>query len=152
MNGAYSIRDRIEWVVSNNLWARLVVATSFCSSKWFCLRSIDPSIVTQTKADAGQTADGQPERTWAWHDKLGTKWSSLTTASERCLCYRGQDRVSCVKPRMSTLGSHKYKQMLDKLLMASRRELVFDMTGVNTKRPRTKKQVGNIVAMHWLSH
>ena len=49
---------------------------------------------------------------------------------------------------MSTLGSHKYKQMLDKLLMASRRQLVIDMTGVKTKRPRTRKQIGNIVAMH----
>ena len=53
---------------------------------------------------------------------------------------------------MSTLGSHKYKQMLDKLLMASQRELVFDMTGVKTKRPRTRKQVGNIVVMYSLSH
>ena len=53
---------------------------------------------------------------------------------------------------MSTLGNHKYKQMLDKLLMVNQRELGFDMTGMKTKRPRTRKQAGNIVVMYSLSH
>ena len=52
---------------------------------------------------------------------------------------------------MSTLGNHKHKQMLDKLLMVNQRELEFDMTGMKTKRPRTRKQVGNIVVMYSLS-
>ena len=53
---------------------------------------------------------------------------------------------------MSTLGSPKLKQVLDKVLMASQRELVFDLTGVKTKRPRTRKQDGNIVVVYSLSH
>ena len=53
---------------------------------------------------------------------------------------------------MNTLGNPKHKQMLDKVLMASQRELVFDMTGVKTKRPWTRKQVGNIVVMYPLLH
>ena len=47
---------------------------------------------------------------------------------------------------------HKQKQMLDKLLMVNQRELKLDMTGMKTKRPRTRKQVGNIVVMYSLSH
>ena len=47
---------------------------------------------------------------------------------------------------------HKPKQMLDKLLLVTQRELELDMTGMTTKRLETMKQVGNIVVMYSLSH
>ena len=60
--------------------------------------------------------------------------------------------IVCALKLAAAKKRHKQKQTLDKLLMVNQRELEFDMTGMKAKRPRTRKQVGNIVVMYSLSH